>query len=111
MSKASLTKDVPQCPLCLKAMVAEYDGIRKIKVWACHKDKIAVSMLDPMIKQWHNSKMVPVPCPMCGKSMRLFFTSTGFMKGVCPAVKCRAEIRSWLPDRWIEERKKMGEKK
>ena len=98
----NLMKAPPRCPLCHTPMTVEYDTIRNIKVFACHKDRIAIAVTDPLVGKWESKREENIPCPMpgCGANMRVFFTSTGFMMAKCPKKKCGAVMKGSNPDRF-----------
>jgi protein-arginine kinase activator protein McsA len=96
----SLMKSPPRCPLCGTPMTVEMDTIRNIKVFACHKDQIAINVMDPLVGKWEEEREEKVPCPMCDTNMRLFFTSTGFLMSKCPKKKCGAVVKGSNPDRF-----------
>jgi len=77
----------PLCPLCNKRMEPRWDPVRRINILVCHRDRIAIAVTDPLVGKWQDGKE-KIPCPNCGKEMRLFFTSTGFLMGKCPSCKC-----------------------
>lgn len=96
----------PQCPLCLRDMVHGYEDIRKKYVFACHVCRIMIEQSDPLVDKWKDKKD-PVPCPNCDSDMRVFFTSTGYMKAVCPKKKtCGCAVVRWEPDSTVERIKK-----
>ena len=95
----NLMKAPPRCPLCGTPMSVEFDSIRNIKVFACHKERIAVAVTDPLVGRWEEKREDVVPCPMCDTNMKLFFTSTGFLMAKCPRKKCGAIVKSSNVDR------------
>jgi len=74
-------------------MALEYDVIRGIKVFACHKDEIKIAVTDPLVGKWEE-KREKIPCPLCDTNMRVFFTSVGFMKAKCPKKTCGAVVKT-----------------
>jgi hypothetical protein len=71
-----------------------YDSVKEVSIWLCHRDKIAINKLDPLVGTWDNPKLEKVSCPNCNADMKVFFTSTGFFFAKCPKPKCRCEVRS-----------------
>lgn len=98
----TIMKAPPRCPLCGTPMSLEYDPVRKMQIFACHKDRIAINVMDPLVGKWEEKGEEKVECPMpgCGAKMRLFFTSTGFMMAKCPRKKCGAIVKGSNPDRF-----------
>lgn len=89
-----------RCPLCLGFFEKMYDGIRRIFIYACHKDQIAIACNDPFVGKWERAtKGSSIPCPNCNADMRFFATSTGFMKANCYKKGCYASISKTEPDR------------
>lgn len=88
-----LRKSPPRCPLCLTPMELQWDSVRGIEVFACHKDEIKIAVTDPMVGRWEE-KREKVPCPLCDTNMRVFFTSVGYMRGKCPKKSCGAVIKT-----------------
>ncbi len=88
----------PRCPLCLGPMENQYDSIRKKNVIACHRDKIAIDVMDPLLGKWED-KREKIPCPNCNADMRVFFTSTGYMQAKCPKKGCGCIMKNSNPDR------------
>lgn len=86
MSKA------PRCPLCLRPMELAYDPFRKIQIFRCAPDNIAVNVMDPVVGKWERHEKIP--CPSCGTDMRVFFTSVGFMLAKCPKKGCGCTVRT-----------------
>ena len=89
----------PRCPLCHKKMEHAYDPVRKKNIIACRRDEIAIDVTDPLVDTW-GAKREKIPCPNCNADMRVFFTSTGFLKAVCPKRRCRCTVRGSNPDRF-----------
>jgi ribosomal protein S27AE len=89
----------PRCPLCHRLMTLEYDPLRKLRVFACRHDEIAINIMDPLVGRWEEKRVDEVKCPMpsCETNMRLFFTSVGFLMAKCP--KCGAIMKGSNPDR------------
>jgi hypothetical protein len=84
----------PQCPFCRMKMledVVRKNG-KKIWIWVCHRDKIAVAQTDPCVGKWDDPKREIVPCPNCNANMLTFFTSTGYFLAKCPKTKCRCSV-------------------
>ena len=89
-----------RCPLCLGKFEKMYDGARRIFIYACHTDKIAIACGDPFVGKWAGAmKDETMPCPACNADMRFFCTSTGFMKAKCPKKGCGATLGTAQPDR------------
>lgn len=88
----------PRCPLCLKPMELAYDSVRAVKVLVCHKDRIAISVMDPLVGHWEERRE-KIPCPNCNADMRIFFTSTGYMKAKCMKKGCGCMVEGSNPDR------------
>lgn len=89
----------PYCPLCGGRMVSVKDQVRNVWVFACHKDRIATAVTDPLVGRWEELGNHQIPCPMpsCETKMRVFFTSTGAMVAKCP--KCGAGMKNTNVDR------------
>jgi len=75
-------------------MVFQHDVASGRFAFGCHLDKIAISATDPLINRWATHGTEKIPCPMCNADMRVFFTSTGYMKAKCPKKGCGATIAS-----------------
>lgn len=88
----------PRCPLCFRPMENAYDPVRKINILVCHHDKIAIATTDPLVGSWER-KAEKIPCPNCNATMRVFFTSTGYMQSFCPKKGCGCQVKSANPDR------------
>jgi len=73
-------------------MELAYEPVRKIQIFRCKTDEIAVNIMDPVVGKWE--KHEKVPCPNCGADMRVFFTSVGFMLAKCPKKGCGAEVKT-----------------
>lgn len=95
----TLMRKPPKCPLCGRVTELEYDPVRNMKVFACHFDKVAINVLDPLVGRWEELGDNKVKCPMpsCERFMRMFFTSTGAMVAKCP--KCGAIVKNTNVDR------------
>lgn len=93
----SIMKAPPRCPLCHAPMTPEYDSARKVFVFCCHRDRIAIRVDDPLVGKWEE-KMEKIPCPNCDSPMRVFFTSVGYMKAKCPKPKCGCTVSGSNPD-------------
>jgi len=95
-----LMKTPPRCPLCYGRMELEYDPVRKIKIFSCKRDEIAINVMDPLVGRWEEKREEKILCPLpaCQTNMRLFFTSVGFMKAKCP--RCGAAMKNSNPDRF-----------
>lgn len=94
-----IMKCPPHCPLCGTKMEHHYDPTRGKNILACKKDRIAIDVMDPLVGRWEE-KREKIPCPMCDMNMKVFFTSTGYMKAKCPRKKCGAEVVGSNPDRF-----------
>lgn len=88
----------PRCPLCFGPLKVKHEPLRKIWILHCEKDDVAIAVTDPSVGKWEE-KMEMIPCPNCATAMRVFFTSTGFMKAKCPNRKCGCSVRGSNPDR------------
>lgn len=99
----SLNSRAPRCPLCHGFFEKEYVPERRMLVWACHKDRIAINVHDPFVGRWDqalaNQDGGKIECPACNADMRFFCTSTGFMKALCPKRSCGAAMTNSEPDR------------
>ena len=97
-----LIKNPPRCPLCGRTMAVDLDRVRNIKVFACHFDRIAVAVTDPLVGKWESKREEKILCPMpgCEANMKVFFTSTGFIMAKCPRKKCGAVMKGSNPDRF-----------
>lgn len=95
----TIMRKPPRCPLCGKVMEVEYDPIRNLQVFVCHKDKIAINVMDPLVGRWEElgDNRVKCPMPSCERYMKMFFTSVGAMVAKCP--KCGAIIKNTNIDR------------
>lgn len=98
VSFKKIMENPPRCPLCFGVMKVKHEPLRKIWILHCERDDIAIAVTDPLVGKWEE-KMEKIPCPNCGTHMRVFFTSTGFMKALCPAKKCGCTVRGSNPDR------------
>lgn len=99
---SSAGEKIPRCPLCHEFFEKMYDGIRKIFVYACHNDKVAIACGDPFVGRWDQAlenSGGKIECPACNAEMRYFATSTGFMKAKCPKKGCGATVGNAEPDR------------
>ena len=101
-----------RCPLCFDHMAHRYVGEKgaHIFVYACDRDKIAIRVDDPQVGKWYGHR-VPCANETCGRPMRVFTTSIGFMKAICRSGKkgkkgkgCGAEMRVEEPDKTKAER-------
>lgn len=94
-----LMKAPPRCPLCHKKMELECDPVRKMQIFVCHTEHIAISVMDPLVGKWEEKREEKILCPMpaCRTNMRVFFTSVGFMMAKCP--RCGAAMKNSNPDR------------
>jgi len=88
----------PRCPLCHRPMENEYDPVRKVHVLACHFDRIAIAVTDPLVGHWED-RAEKIACPNCNAAMRVFFTSTGYMQAFCPKKKCGCRVKTCNADR------------
>lgn len=103
------TLDAPICPLCHNKMELIKDPVRDIYAWACHEDRIAINILDPLVGKWQLKETEKIPClnPKCkGEPMRMFFTITGYMKAKCP--KCGMSVANGNTERKAPALKKDG---
>lgn len=97
----------PRCPLCHEFMDKKFDPTRGFFIFACDtvgSCKIALRVDDPFIGRWDEALHkttegagIPCPRPECGRPVRYFATSTGFVKIACP--KCKATMSNAEPDR------------
>ena len=88
-----LMQSPPRCPLCLAPMTLKYEPIRGVKVLVCDRDRIGINVTDPLVGKWEE-KREKVPCPNCNADMRVFFTSVGYMKAVCPKKSCGCGVET-----------------
>lgn len=74
-------------------------------VFSCHHCKIACAANDPFAGRWEQvyASVGKENCPACDTEMRFFCTATGVAILDCPAKKCRARIKRWLPDRMNQD--------
>jgi hypothetical protein len=97
-----LTGRVPRCPLCHDMMEKSYVVERRIFVYKCDKDLVAISCDDPFVNRWDeaHAKAGKIECPVCNATdTRYFCTSTGFMKMKCVKKSCGATLSNAEPDR------------
>lgn len=103
MAKFNLGGVAPRCPLCGEWMTKKFDSARRIFIFACDTDAIAIRVDDPFVGRWEQALenvggKIECPNPACGgTAMRYFATSIGFMKAVCP--KCKCSLANTEPDR------------
>ncbi len=84
--------DMEHCPLCLeKWKLVEEEGKEGKVYFACFNSYCEVSI-------WVRDKLLGVyfktekpPCAICGKEMRIFYRSDGYLKCYCPGCKAVVE--------------------
>lgn len=103
MSGIILPPKAPRCPLCYDnanakehVMVEKFEPARGFNIYCCDRYHVACRVDDPHVGQWEKAaeKVGRIECPACNANMRIFTTSVGFMKAVCPKKSCGATLHN-----------------
>lgn len=71
----------PYCPLCGKRMREIWRRDKCYFICSERDCMISIAKKDPCIRKW--DEVTPMKCQFCGKPMKMFFRSDGFMKTIC----------------------------
>ena len=105
MIRYNLGGKAPRCPLCGKWMEKKFVIDRRVFVFKCDTERIAIRVDDPFVGRWDealeksNPQGIACPRPGCEARMRYFATSVGFAMTKCPKPKCGATMKMSEPDR------------
>lgn len=110
---SSAGETFPRCRLCGDFFEKHYDEERKVFIYACRRDQVAIRLDDVFLRKgaWdrYEAELRADPetkelfdCPHCRANMVFFCTSTGYMQFKCRKTAkrgCGMKVELKEPDR------------